>query len=169
MKKEVILFIFLYIFLFFNVALIKSQEVSTLATVEVNPAYDLVIDINISNNKLSSGETLSVFISLEKIDLTKISEEISVDLKYEITKKGEKSKPIESGFLKTINITDEEEINISIISSDLRGKYILKIIASNPQSHSDEDSETFVFRKKTKSLFPTSFPFQGLINLLYLF
>ena len=82
MKKEVILFIFLYIFLFFNVALIKSQEVSTLATVTINPIYNLSIDINILNNKLSSGENLSVFISLEKTDLTIISEEISVDLNY---------------------------------------------------------------------------------------
>ena len=158
MKKEVILFIFLYIFLFFNVALVKSQEVSTLATVEVNPAYDLFIDINILNNKLSSGENLSVFISLEKTDLTIISEEISVDLNYEITKKGKKSKIVKSGSLKSTSITDNKTETVEIpISSDLKGRYILKIIASNPQSNSDEDSETFVVRKRNKPSFSSIF------------
>ena len=154
MKKEVIIFIFLYIFLFSNISLIKSREVSTLATVEVKPAYGLDIDIEILNDKVVVGENLSVFIELRKIDLISISEEISVDLNYEITKKGKKAKTIKSGFLKTVDITDEKVEIVEIpVSSDLKGKYILKIIASNPQSYSDEDSETFVVRKKSKSSF----------------
>ena len=53
------------------------------------------------------------------------------------------------------------------IPPDLKGRHILKIIASNPQSDSDEDSETFVVRKKTRFLTP--FSFKGLINFLHLF
>ena len=167
MKKEVIIFIFLCIFFLSNIFLIKSQEVSTLATVEVKPIYELDINIEILDDKISSGENLSVLIELKKTDLISISEEISVDLNYEITKKGKKIEIIESGFLKTINIIYEETGLCGIlISSNLKGKYILKIIASNPQSHSDEDSKTFVARKKIR--FPTSFSFKNLINFLYL-
>ena len=158
MKKEVIIFIFLYIFLFSNIALIKSQEVSTLATVEVKPAYDLDIDIDILNNKLSFGENLSVSINLKKIDLASIAGEISVDLNYEITKKGEKREIVEGGFLKTVDITNESVETVEIpVSSDFKGNYILKIIASNPQSNPDEDSETFIVRKRGKSSFSRIF------------
>ena len=158
MKKEVIIFIFLYIFLFFNATLITSKEVSTLATVEVKPAYDLIIDINILNNKLKFGENLSVSIELKKTDLTNMTGEISVDLNYEITKNRKKIEIIESGFVKTINVTNNktEVVEISI-SSNLKGRHILKIIASNPQSNPDEDSETFVVRKRGKSLFSSIF------------
>ena len=92
MKKEVIILIFLYVLLFSNISLIKSKEVSTLATVSVNPIYDLNIEIDIFNNKLSSGENLNVSINLKKTNLTGISEEISVDLNYEIAKKGKKAR-----------------------------------------------------------------------------
>ena len=167
-KKEVIIFIMVSILLFTLLPLAQSQEVSTLATVEVKPAYDLSIDINILNNRLSFGENLSVLINLTKTDLTSISEEISVDLNYEIFKNGKKMEIIESGFLKTVDITNESVEAVEIpISPDLKGIHILKIIASNPQSHSDENSETFVIRKKTRFL--TSSSFKGLINLLYLF
>ena len=77
-KKEVIICIFICIFFLSNIFLIKSQEVSTLATVEVKPAYDLVIDIEIPDDKISSEETLSVFVNLEKTDLTGLSEEIGI-------------------------------------------------------------------------------------------
>ena len=167
-KKEVIIFIMVGVLLFALSSLAESKEVSTLATVEVKPAYGLVIDIEISDDKISSGENLNVLINLTKTNLISISEEISVDLNYEIARKGKKSETIESGFLKTVDIADEEIETVEIlISSDLKGRNILKIIASNPQSNSDENSETFVVRKKTK--FPTSFSFQGLINLLSLF
>jgi len=169
-KKEVIIFIIVSVLLFTLLPLVESKEISTLATVEVNSIYELNVDIEILKDKIFRGENLSVFIVLEKTDLTDISEEISVDLNYEIIKKGKKSKPIESGFLKTVNITDNRTETVEIlISSDLKGRHILKIIASNPQSHSDEDSETFVAKKKTKSKFPASFSFQGLINFVYLF
>ena len=97
-KKEVIIFIIVSILLFTLLPLAESKEVSTLATVEVKPAYGLVIDIDIFNNKISSEENLSVFIHLNKSDLADISKEISVDLNYEITKKGKKGKPIKSEF-----------------------------------------------------------------------
>ena len=106
-KKEVIIFIMVSILLFTLLPLFESKEVSTLATVEVKPAYGLTIDIEIFDDKISGGENLSVLINLKKTNLISISEEISVDLNYEITKKGKKSKPIESVFLKTVNITDE--------------------------------------------------------------
>lgn len=168
MKKEVIIFIMVSILLFILLPLAESQEVSTLATVEVKPAYGLVIDIKILDGKISSGENLKVLINLTKTNLISISKEISVNLNYEIARKGKKSKTVESGFLKTIDITDKKtEVVEILISSDLKGRHILKIIASNPQSNSDEDSETFVVRKKTK--FPISFSFKGLINLLYLY
>ena len=151
MKKEVIIFIFLSIFLSFNVALIASKEVSTLATVEVKPAYEISIDIDILNDKLKSGENLSVLINLEKIDLANIAGEISVDLNYEITKKGKKTEIVESGFLKTVDIINQKNGVVGVsFSSDLKGKHILKIIASNPQSNSDEDSEVFIVKKKGK-------------------
>jgi len=142
--------------------------VSTLATVEVKPAYGLVIDIEILKDKVSSEEDLSILINLTKTDLASISEEISVDLNYEITKKGKKGKLIKSGFLETVNINSEKIETVEVlISSDLKGRHILKIIASNPQSHSNEDSGTFVVRKKIGFLTP--FSFKGLINLLYSF
>ena len=167
-KKEVIIFIMVNVFLFTLLSLAESKEVSTLATVEVKPAYGLSIDIEILDGKISSGENLNVLINLTKTNLISISEEISVDLNYEIAKNGKKGKIIESGFLKTVNIADKKtEVVEILISSDLKGRHILKIIASNPQSHTAENSETFVVRKKTK--FPTSFSFQGLINLLSLF
>ena len=166
-KKEVIICIMISILLLTLSPLAKSQEVSTLVTVEVKPAYSLVIDIEILNDKLSSEEDLSVSIHLNKSDLASISEEIFVNLNYEITKKGKKSQPIKSGLLKTVEITDNKTEIVEIpIFSDLKGRHILKIIASNPQSHSDEDSETFVARKKIR--FPTSFSFKNLINFLYL-
>ena len=167
-KKGVIIFIFLSVFLFSNILLIQSQEVSTLATVEVKPAYGLFIDIEIFDDKVSRGENLSVFVVLEKTDLIGISKEISVDLNYEITKKGKKGQLIESGFLKTVNIIDEKTVEVSI-PSELKGRYILKIIASNPQSFPDESSETFVVRKKAISGFLAFFLFKGIINLIYLF
>ena len=167
-KKEVMIFIFLSVFLFSNILLIQSQEVSTLATVEVRPAYALVINIEILDDKISSGENLNVLISLTKTKLASISEEISVDLNYEITKKGKKGQLIESGFLKTVNIIDEKTVEVSI-PSELKGRYILKIIEVNPQAFPDEDSETFVVRKKAISGFLAFFLFKGIINLIYLF
>ena len=158
MKKEVIIFIFLSIFLSFNMALIASKEVSTLATVEVKPAYDLLINIDILNDKLKFGENLSVLINLEKIDLANIAGEISVDLNYEITKKGKKTEIVESGFLKTINIINQKNDVVEIIiPPGLKGKHILKIIASNPQSNSDEDSEVFIVRKRDRLSFSSIF------------
>ena len=169
-KKEVIIFIIVSILLFTLLPLAESKEVSTLATVEVKPAYDLVIDIKITDDKISSGENLIVFVDLKKTDLASISGEISVNLNYEITKRGKKGQLVEIGFLEIISITGEETKTVEIlISPDLKGRYILKIIASNPQSFPDEDSEIFVVRKKTTSKFPASFSFQGLTNLLYLF
>ena len=157
-KKEVIIFIMVSVFLFALLPLAESKEVSTLATVEVKPAYGLFIDIKILDDKIFSGENLSVFINLTKTDLIGILGEISVDLNYEITKKGKKEGIIQSGFLKTINITDKKgEIVEILISLDLKGKYILKIIASNPQSHTAEDSETFVVRKRNKLSFSKIF------------
>jgi len=170
MKKEVIVLIMVSILLFTLLPLAESKEVSTLATVEVKLAYDLSIDIEIPDDKVFGEENLNVFISLEKIDLAGISEEISVDLNYEITRKGKKREIVESGLLNVIDITDEKTEIVEIpVSSDLKGRHIVKIIASNPQSHSDEDSETFVARKKAISGFPASFSFQSLINLLYPF
>ena len=171
-KKEVIIFIMVSISLFTLLPLAESQEVSTLATVEVNSIYELNVNIEILDDKISSGENLSVLINLTKTNLISIAGEISVDLNYEITKKGKKSKPIKSGLLKTVNITDNRTEVVEILISsdfDLKGRHILKIIASNPQSHSNEDSETFIVRKKTRSGFLASFSFQGLINILYLF
>ena len=157
-KKEVIIFIMISVFLFTLSSLTESKEVSTLATVEVKPAYGLVIDIEILDGKISSGENLNVLINLTKTNLISISEEISVDLNYEIARKGKKSETIENGFLKTVNIANKKtEVVEILISSDLKGRHILKIIASNPQSFPDEDSETFVVRKRDKPSFSKIF------------
>ena len=56
-----------------------------------------------------------------------------------------------------------EVVEISI-SPDLKGKHVLKITASNPQSHSGEDSESFRIGKKRMLGFLASFPFKGIIN-----
>ena len=125
---------------------------------EVKTAYEISNDIDILNEKLKSRENLNVSIELRKNDLANIAGEISVDLNYEITKKGKKGEIIESGFLKTVNITNQKnEVVEIIIPPGLKGKHVLKIIASNPQSNSDEDSETFSIRKRGKSLFSSIF------------
>ena len=145
MEKGVI-FILIGFLLFTNLNLIESKEISTKATVNVNPIYELNIDIEIINDKIFSGENLSVFIELEKINLVEINEEIEVRLDYKILKN---KNLIENGFLKSININDEKEEIIQIqVSPDLQGRYDLKIIVSNPQSFSDEDSEMFKVQKK---------------------
>ena len=169
-KKEVIIFIMVSVLLFTLSSLAESKEVSTLVTVEVNPAYDLDIGIDIFNDKISSGENLNVSINLTKTDLIGIFGEISVDLNYEIIKNGKKGEIVGNGSLKTINVTNEKTETVEIpIPLDLKGRHILKIIASNPQSNSDEDSETFVVRKKTMSRLLASSSFQGLVNFLSLF
>ncbi len=146
------------IILLMLILFVKGLEYNIPVSVTVLPIYNLSIDIDILNNKLSSGENLNVSVELIKIDLINIVGEISVDLNYEITRKGKKSKTIKSGFLKTVDITNESvEIVEILISSDLKGRYILKIIASNPQSYSDEDSETFVVRKRYKLSFSRIF------------
>ena len=165
MEKIYLVLILIGLSLFINLNLIESKQISTMASVEVNPAYDLDINIEILNDKVVVGENLSVFVELKKTDLTNIAEEISVDLNYEITKNGAKKEIIESGFLKTIDITDEKTEIVEIqVSSDLKGKYILKIIASNPQSFSEEDSETFVVMKKRSSFLSL---LENLINRLF--
>lgn len=162
MKKRVMIFILISILLFIYLPLIKPQEITTKAVVEVNRIYELDIEIDILNEKVLAGQNLSVFIELEKTDLADISDEILVDLDYEIFKKKKKRKIVESGFLKTINITNEKQEIIEIpISSDLKGKYALKIIASNPQSFSDEDKDKFKVRRKIKN------SFSGFIILFY--
>ena len=153
MRRFLLTFIILLILISFIE--VQALEYNIPVSVTVLPIYNLSINIDILNNKLSPGETLSVFIELEKTDLSSISKEIAVDLNYKIIKR---KKVIKDDFLQTINIikSKEEIVNIKI-PSDLRGRYILKITASNPQSYSDEDSKRFVVRKKQFFLF--SFPF----------
>jgi len=140
-KKGVITLVLFGIFLFNNLSLVESRRIATTATVTVNPLYNLSIDIDILNEIVHNGENLSILIELEKEDLSNISKEISVDLNYEIIRG---KKIIESNFLKTVNITDKKEVTVNIsISQDLRGAYNLKIIASNPQSNSDDDKDRF--------------------------
>lgn len=141
-------FLLVLIILLMLTLFVKGLEYNIPVSVTVLRIYNLPIDINILNNKLSSGEDLNVFIELEKTDLADISKEIIVDLNYEIIKG---KKVIKSDFLQTIKIIEYEEKIVNIkIPPDLRGRYILKIIASNPQSYSGEDSERFVVRKKNK-------------------
>jgi len=148
-------FLLVLIILLISILFVKGIEYNIPVSVTVLPIYNLSINIDILNNKLSSGENLSVFIKLEKDNLINIDEEIAVDLNYEIIKG---KKVIKSDFLQTINITEYEEEIVEVrVSSDLKGRYILKIIASNPQSYSDEDSETFVVRKRYKLSFSRIF------------
>ena len=158
-------FLLIFIILLISILFVNALEYNIPVSITVLPIYNLSIDINILNNKLFPGENLDVIIKLEKTDLTSISKEIAVDLNYKIIKG---KKVIKTGFLQTINITSykEEIINIKI-PSDLRGRYILKIIASNPQSYSDKDSKMFVVRKKIMPGLPASFSFQNLINFLF--
>ena len=130
----------------------KALEYNIPVSVTVLPIYKLSIDIDILTEVTAPEKNLSVFIELEKTDLTKISKEIFIDLNYEIIKG---KKVIETGFLQTINITEHKEKIVNIkIPLDLKGSYNLKIIASNPQSYSDEDKERFWVRKKSKFIFP---------------
>ncbi len=144
-------FLLIFIILLISILFVNALEYSIPVSVTVLPIYNLSINIDILDNKLSSGENLSVFIELEKDNLINIDEEIAVDLNYEITKG---KKVIKNDFIQTININKykEEIVNIKI-PSDLRGKYILKIIASNPQSYLDEDKERFWVRKKGRFSF----------------
>jgi len=150
-KKRAVILVLFGIFLIGNLSLVTSSEVGTLATVTVKPAYDLSIDIDILDGVVLQGEDLSVFIELNKANLGGISEEISVDLNYEIIKG---NRVVESGFLQTVNLLNVGEITVEVpISSDLRGGHILKIIASNPQSNSGEDEDRFRVRRSFRGPF----------------
>jgi len=83
-KKRAVMLVLLGIFLIGNFSFVEASEVGTLATVTVNPAYDLFIDIDILNGPVPQGEDLSVSVELSKANLGDLSEEISVDLNYEI-------------------------------------------------------------------------------------
>lgn len=139
-----ILIILFYISIF--VLFIKAIEYNIPVSVSVLPIYNLSIDIDILTEVTAPEKDLSVFIELEKTDLTDISKEIVVDLNYEIIKG---RKVINGNFLQTIDITEHKEEIVNIkIPPDLKGSYILKIIASNPQSYSDEDKDKFFIWRK---------------------
>jgi hypothetical protein len=153
-------FLLVLVILLMLILFVKGLEYNIPVSVTVLPIYELSIDIDILNNKLSSGENLSVFIELEKTDLTNMAGEISVDLNYEIIKKKRKKfEIIARGYAGSLIVDDEsnQTIQIPTPSDAHSGKYILKIIASNPQSYSDEDSETFVVRKRYKPSFSRIF------------
>ncbi len=137
------------IFLF--VSLVEAKQIETIVTVTVNPIYNLSVDINILNKFISEGENLSVFVDLQKVNLTSISNEVSVDLNYQVLKDTKKRKIVEAGFVKVINVTDSKQDTVNItVTSDLSGVYILNIIASNPQSFSGDDEDEFHVRKSKK-------------------
>ncbi|MBI2452373.1 hypothetical protein HYV50_04845 [Candidatus Pacearchaeota archaeon] len=149
MKKEAMIFIICSVLVSTILPPAESKQIPTTASVQVNRIYALSLDINILNKKISPGENLSVFMDLNKSDLSNIKNEIEVDLNYEIIRRGE---IIEEGFLKLINITNEKEEILTIpISQDLKGAYSLKIIASNPQSYTSEDKDKFVVKGKSET------------------
>jgi len=50
--------------------------------------------------------------------------------------------------LQTVEVLNVEEVTVEVPTpSDLRGGYVLRIIASNPQSNSGEDEDRFRVRR----------------------
>lgn len=144
-RKRAVILVLFGIFLVGSLSLVEASQAGTLATVTVNAAYDLSIEIEILNDAAPQGEDLSVFVELEKANLGDLSEEITVYLDYEIIKG---NKVIESGFLQEVDVLDEMDVIVEIpVSPDLRGSHVLKIIASNPQSNSGEDEDRFRVRR----------------------
>lgn len=144
-------FLLVLTILLISILFVEAVEYNIPVSVTVLPIYNLSIDMNILTKVIMPEKDLSVFIELEKTDLTHISKEIIVDLNYEIIKG---RKVIETGFLQTLHVKDgiEKIVNIEI-PPNLKGSYNLKIIASNPQSYSDEDKDKFWVRKKLRFLF----------------
>lgn len=114
---------------------------SLIAFVTINPIYNLSLDINITNPKLSANENLNISVFLQKTNLTNINEIIEVNLDYEIIKA---RKSITSGSLGTIEINDSVKEIFTINTSNLTtGKYTLKAEATHAQSNPSQDSEAF--------------------------
>ncbi len=149
MKKVVLILLSITILLFLVSFLeAKSVEYSTMATVTVNPIYELSLEIDVITETILSGDNLSILINLSKEDLTTIAKEIKVDLNYEILRS--KVNLITSGYAGSVNVTNEIEITIQIPTPyDLGpGRYILRITASHPQAYGDESEDAFKVKRK---------------------
>lgn len=125
-----------------------EASVSVKVTVTVLPVYNLSIHLNILNSLVSQNDKLLFTVDLKKKDLVpSLSNKIYVDLNYEILKG---NKVVKSGFLKTIYPTKcgREILSIKIPSDFSTGSYTLRIIATNPQSYTASDTDTFTVKRK---------------------
>jgi len=151
MNRFLLIFVIslLAILLVYVVEAVQALEanVTVRVTVTVLPAYRLFIDLDILNKIVYQGSNLLFTVELKKKDLTNMSNKIPVNLNYEILKG---NKVVKSGFLKTIYPTKcgRETLSISIPKDFSTGSYTLRIIATNPQSYTANDTDTFTVKRK---------------------
>src|SRR4030042_2257387 len=119
----------------------ESVSVTVQARVTVLPAYNLSVDLKITKLVLS-GDKLYFKVYLKKTNLTPMAKPIDVDLNYGLYKG---STLLRSGFLKKVTLTkqDTESFIISVPSNFNTGIYSLNVTATNPQSYTSSDTESF--------------------------
>ena len=139
-----------------------TAVISTLiALVTINPLYDLSLDINIINPKLSLNEDLNVSVFLQKMNLTKRSEIIEVKLDYEILKS---RSIVVNGSFGSILVNDSFKDNFIINTSNLTaGRHTIKVEATHPQSNTGQDSEKF---SKTSKSSKSTNPFANILDAI---
>lgn len=140
------------IFLMFllSIGTVNCVEQSLLATVSINPIYDLSLEIEVITERVLAGDNISVSVGLEKEDLSEFGKgkEITVDLTYQILRP--RKKLVDSGYAGEIKVKEYNETTIQIpVPTEAKpGRYILKMTASNPQAISSSDSDDFTVVKK---------------------
>lgn len=138
MKKKLFFFGFI---LFLSFA--SAEEFSLNASVTVNPSpIYLDLEIEILTEKVEQGKNLLFLIELSKEG----SEEVVIDLKYEILRKGNQEVILTQNDF--IELTDYNSKQASIlIPSDFKpGKYELRVTATY-FSESDVESDEFLVKK----------------------
>lgn len=135
-------------------------DFSIIASVTINPIYDLDLEIEIINEKVTGGDDLNVSVILEKNDLINIAGEITIDLNYEIVKA--KKFVIKQGYADSIDITDHAEKIIQISTIGINpGKYTLRMNATHAQAYSSQDEDKFVVKRARKGLLDMILSFLG--------
>ena len=156
---------FILVFLFCLPFLVQAISFNSQASVTVNPIYSLDIEIDIQNKRILfyGGNIIDVDVEVGKTDLTNISEEIEVDLYYELKKRWFWGTVlVSSGPLDSMLVQDYNMTNYDIVFPFNTGTGImtLTIEASHPQSRGDYDSDIF-FRMRSRDFIENTNGFGG--------
>lgn len=124
--------------------IVEGISYSVPVSVNVNPVYNLSLNVGVLNERALAGENLNVSLELEKIGR---EGEIEVYLSYDIIK-GKKT--VLSGYIGSINVSDykKEVVQIPMPTSMEPGRYRLNVTATHPQAYSDSDNDDFWIRGK---------------------